>query len=136
MTGAVSITSYYTLPLRWQVTAGMDPFQAGLRLIPLSGLAPVGIIMTAMASKSLKVSPLYAALLGAVLQVIGLAFLSQVPTDDPNSFDHAVYGIEAVVGLGLGAGIGLGSLLPPFLVERRDLGKICLFPWDTLKGRV
>jgi hypothetical protein len=123
MTGVVNISSYYTLPIRWQLSTGISPLQAGVKSIPLTVMCPVGILLGAMLSKNKRMPVLYPALVGSVMQVLGLVFMSLYPTDNPNYYQHVMYGLEVIVGIGMGAGIAMGSLLPPFLVEKRDLGK-------------
>ncbi|KAK0667281.1 multidrug resistance protein 3 [Cercophora samala] len=119
MTGAVSITCIFQLPLRYQTSAGLDPLQAGLRLIPFSVCGPLGTIVCAVFSKNRRVPPIYMALVGGVMQIVGLVFLSR---GDPHEPDwHGLYGLEVVIGLGFGLCLGAATLLVPYVVEKRDL---------------
>lgn len=72
--------------------------------------------------------PLYVSFIGQVLQIIGLIFLARGPAENPNW--HALYGFEVLVGFGFGFCIGTATLLTPFIVESRDLGKsIIILPF-------
>lgn len=121
MTGAVSITCIFQLPLRFQTSAGLGPLEAGVRLIPFSVCGPLGTILCAVLSKNKRAPPIYMAIVGEVMQIIGLVFFSR---GDPAQPDwHALYGLEVVVGLGFGMCLGAVTLMAPFVVEKRDLGK-------------
>ncbi|KXX75422.1 Multidrug resistance protein 3 [Madurella mycetomatis] len=119
MTGAVSITCIFQLPLRFQTSAGLGPLEAGVRLIPFSVCGPLGTIVCAVLSKNKRAPPIYMAIVGEVMQIIGLVFFSR---GDPAQPDwHALYGLEVVVGLGFGMCLGAVTLMAPFVVEKRDL---------------
>ncbi|KAI0544897.1 putative multidrug resistance protein fnx1 [Xylaria curta] len=118
-TGAVSITCNIELPIRYQTTLGVSPLQAGLRLLPLSVVGPLGAIITAIVCKNRRVPPVYAGLVGTFLQIIGLVFFTRSPPTNPGW--SALYGFEVLVALGFGTEICLVSLLTPFIAEKRDL---------------
>jgi hypothetical protein len=121
MTGAVSVTCIVMLPIRYQTAVGSSPLQAGLRLIPLAVAGPIATIIVAITVKNKRVPPLYAALVGAILQILGLVFISTAPSSDPGW--TGIYGLEVLIGLGMGSCIGMVTMLTPFVVEKRDLGK-------------
>lgn len=122
MTGAVSITCIIQIPIRYQTAVGGSSLQAGIRLIPLAVSAPLGTMVTALALKNRRVPPLYLSLVGQLLQVIGLVFLSRGSPSDRDW--RGLYGIEVVIGLGTGCNIGTAALLTPWVVEKRDIGKL------------
>ncbi|KAK4200774.1 multidrug resistance protein 3 [Triangularia verruculosa] len=119
MTGAVSITCIFQLPLRYQTSAGLSPLEAGVRLIPFSVCGPLGTIICAAFSKNRRVPPIYMALVGSCMQIIGLVFLSRGDPHDPDWY--GLYGLEVVIGLGFGLCLGAATLLVPYVVEKRDL---------------
>lgn len=119
MSGAVSITFIFQLPLRYQTAGGVSPLQAGLRLLPFSLSGPVGSIIAAGVSKKLRVPPIYFILFGFIMQIVGIIFLSRESSDDPNW--SGLYGLEVVIGLGFGLCIGAATLLTPFVFEKADL---------------
>ena len=121
MTGAVSITCIFQLPLRYQTSAGLSPLQAGVRLIPFSMCGPLGTIICAALSKNKRVPPIYLAITGEVMQIVGLVFLARGDPADPDW--HGLYGLEVVVGIGFGLCLGAVTLMIPFVLEKRDLGK-------------
>lgn len=57
--------------------------------------------------------------IGSCLQVIGVALLSTVSKD--THIDHAIYGYEVIAGLGIGIVIAMIIVVPPHVVEKRDL---------------
>ncbi|KAI9740045.1 MAG: hypothetical protein M1818_004796 [Claussenomyces sp. TS43310] len=119
MSGAVSITFVFQLPLRYQTAAGSSPLQAGLKLLPFSLSGPVGSIVAAGLSKKLRVPPIFLMLLGSIMQIIGIVFASRGPPRNPNW--SGLYGLEVVVGLGFGFCLGAATLVTPFIFEKRDL---------------
>ena len=126
MSGAVSITFVFQLPLRYQTAAGLSPLQAGLRLLPFSLSGPVGSIIAAGLSKKMRV-PLYLMLFGSIVQIVGIVFVSRGFPNDPDW--SGLYGLEVVVGFGFC--LGADTLVTPFILEKRDLGKCN----STLKSR-
>ncbi|XXH01721.1 hypothetical protein Hte_008082 [Hypoxylon texense] len=76
-------------------------------------------MVTAMAVKNRRIPPLYVCLVGQLLQIIGLIFISLGSPNDPDW--HALYGIEVVIGLGMGCNIGTAALLTPWTVEKGDI---------------
>ncbi|KAK3302903.1 major facilitator superfamily domain-containing protein [Chaetomium strumarium] len=119
MTGAVSITCIFQLPLRYQTSAGLDPLQAGVRLIPFSVCGPLGTVVCAALAKGRRVPPIFLAIAGSVMQIIGLVFLARGDPADPDW--PGLYGLEVVVGMGFGLCLGAVTLMVPFVVEKRDL---------------
>ncbi|KAI0532016.1 putative multidrug resistance protein fnx1 [Xylaria digitata] len=118
-TGAVSITCMIQLPIRYQAAAALSPLQAGIRLIPFSVASPIGVIIVAILAKNRRVPPIYLALAGEIIQILGLVFISRSPLD--NLDWDGLYGLEVLIGLGMGFCIGTGTLLTPFIMEKRDL---------------
>lgn len=121
MTGSVSVTCIIQLPIRYQTTVGASPLQAGVRLLPFVMMGPIGVTITAMISKNRQVPPIYIGLAGSIFQMLGLIFMARGPADNPDW--TPLYGLEVLTGMGMGISIGLVTLLTPYMVEKRDLGK-------------
>ncbi|KAI1321022.1 drug resistance transporter [Xylariaceae sp. FL0255] len=115
-TGAVSITLIVLLPLRYQTTLGVNPLEAGIKLLPFDVLTAAGAAMTGAVAKNRRVPPIYIGLFGVLLQVAGLAALPAIPPSHT-----AVYGLQVIIGLGAGLNIGLVTMLIPYVVDRTDL---------------
>jgi hypothetical protein len=81
----------------------------------------LGTVICAGLSKNKRVPPIYLAIAGEVMQIIGLVFLAQGDPADPDW--HGLYGLEVVVGLGFGLCLGAVTLMVPFVVEKRDIGE-------------
>lgn len=69
----------------------------------------------------LKVPPFYVLLVAAILQTIGLALMSTVPTSE-TSVPRAQYGYEAVLGLGTGLSLSSVILAAPAIIDPKDSG--------------
>lgn len=121
MTGSVSITCIIQLPIRYQTTVGSTPLNAGIRLLPFVLCGPLGVTLTAAISKKRRVPPIYAGIAGVLFQILGLAFIAEGPSDNPDW--TPLYGLEILTGLGMGISIGIVTLLTPYIAEKRDLGK-------------
>ncbi|KAI0201342.1 drug resistance transporter [Astrocystis sublimbata] len=118
-TGAVSVGCIIQLPIRYQITLGVGPLQAGVKLLPFAILTPVGAAFTAIICKNRRLAPIYMGFLGVFLQIIGLALLSSTPISHPGW--NAIYGFQVLIGFGAGCNIGLVTILMPYVVEHRDL---------------
>ncbi|KAI6087384.1 putative multidrug resistance protein fnx1 [Hypoxylon rubiginosum] len=119
MTGSVSITCIIQLPIRYQTTVGSTPLNAGIRLLPFVLCGPLGVTLTAAISKKRRVPPIYAGIAGVLFQILGLAFIAEGPSDNPDW--TPLYGLEILTGLGMGISIGIVTLLTPYIAEKRDL---------------
>lgn len=118
--GVVFTTLIIEIPLRFQAVNRLSSFQAGLRLIPLTIMSPMGATICAAASGKSRLPPIYLLSVSSIIQVIALAWLAQInPLRVPWS---GQYGFQAMAGIGLGLGIGAQVLLMPFVIEKRDLG--------------
>ncbi|KAI0898913.1 putative multidrug resistance protein fnx1 [Annulohypoxylon nitens] len=114
MTGAVSTGFMIQLPILYQAVAALNPFQAGLRLIPFVAASFVAGIMVPKVF-----SPIYVVIFGS-LYMCGLSYTSASP---PNNLDwNGLYGYQVLIGVGVGSCMGAADLLTPFLVGGRDLG--------------
>jgi hypothetical protein len=98
----------------------MSAVDAGIRLLPYSFVAPVSSMITTTLAGRNKIPIVYFLILGSALQVIGAALLAHIPITTTSQ--AAIYGYEAITGLGLGITFGVLMLGVPYAVERRDLG--------------
>lgn len=94
--------------------------EAGIRLIPFNLLISAGgIIASAIVGKT-AAPPIYIMFFGTVLQLAGTIPLMYLPSEI--EIPTRIYGLQVLIGLGVGFMIAMISILPPHLVERRDLG--------------
>lgn len=115
------ITLVITLPQRFQVVNQTTPFGAGWRILPLMFCAPFASAFAGYLIGKLKVPPFYVLLVAAILQTIGLALMSTVPTSK-TSVPRAQYGYEAVLGLGTGLSLSSVILAAPAIIDPKDSG--------------
>ena len=99
---------------------GTSPFGAGLRLIPFNfSIALSSVLINVIAGKT-RIPPVYLLLVGSIIQLIGLALFSTL--SDDLTIPRVIYGWEVISGCGIGIVMGMLLVLPPHLVEPRDLG--------------
>jgi len=107
------------IPQRFEAVDGVSPIGAGLRLIPFNSLIAFGtVIANIMAGKG-HVPPIYLMFIGSILEIIGIALIATIPNG--TTIPSAIYGYEAIGGLGIGMVLGMVIVIPPHVVEPRDL---------------
>lgn len=122
LSGAISTTCMIQIPIRSQAAIGMSALSAGVHLIPFTLAMEFGAMLVAMLITKRRLPPVYLALVANVMQLVGVVLLSMGSPDNPGY--RAMYGIEAVLGLGVGAAIAVTTLMMPYATEKRDLCKL------------
>lgn len=102
----------------------MSPFGAGVRLIPFNFLLAFGAVFVNILAAKARIKPIYLFLVGSALQLIGLALFTII--SDETEIPAAIYGFEIMTGFGIGMVIGISLLIPPHIVETRDIGMFSL----------
>lgn len=110
-----------TLPQRFQAVFGTTALGAGIRLLPYMLSTSLGALAANIIGAKGRVPPIYLLFFGALLQVLGLALLSTLPT--AGVFPAEGYGYETLAGAGVGVTFGILILATPFVAEARDLGE-------------
>ncbi len=77
------------------------------------------VLVNLVAAKT-RVPPIYFLFSGSIIQLIGISFLCTLPDD--GSVPASIYGYEVLTGAGLGMVMGICLILPPHVVDVRDLG--------------
>lgn len=123
-----------TIPQRFQAVYGTSPLGAGVRLLPFNFLISFATVFVNIVAAKARIKPIYLLFIGSALQLIGLALFSTL-TDD-TTISSSIYGFEVISGFGVGMVIGISLVIPPHVVEYRDLGKL-LWPsnWNPLRGK-
>ena len=123
------------IPQRFQAVYGTSPFGAGLRLIPFNfSIALSSVLINLIAGKT-RIPPVYLLLVGSIIQLVGLALFSTL--SDGLTIPTVIYGWEVISGCGIGIVMGMLLVLPPHLVEPRDLGtfpRLCIGPTTCIRG--
>lgn len=120
--GAPIVVTNFQLPQRFKLINGTSNFDAGIRIIPFSGASAVGTVVSGKLVSKLKVPSIYIILLGAVLQVIGYAFLGTLRASA--TIEKRIYGFQVIAGLGCAFSYSNLMMLVAFVVEKRDAGKL------------
>lgn len=110
----------FQIPQQYQIVKGLSPLQAGVRFIPFTIAAPVGSVIAPTIGKIFKIPLVYLVLVASIIQVVGYALFTTLPTS--THIEAAQYGYQIISGFGCGINITLLSLMTPFAVEKRDQG--------------
>ncbi|KAH7313897.1 major facilitator superfamily domain-containing protein [Stachybotrys elegans] len=116
--GGPTINTMFIIPLRFQVVYQTSGLTAGIRLLPFTGALPVGAFVASLLAGRLKVPAIFLILSGSILQVIGFALLSTIPTT--LSVPSEIYGYEFISGMGCGINYALLFILIPHVSESID----------------
>lgn len=110
------------IPQRLQTVNGISPLGAGIRLVPFNFMIALGCILINVFAMRTRIGPIYLVLAGSVIQLVGLSLFSTLSSNDiiapaPSVF----YGWEILSGFGIGMVWGMLLVIPPHVVEHRDL---------------
>lgn len=108
------------IPQRFQGLYGTSPFEAGVRLVPFNFLIALGTVVANISAAKTRIRPIYLLFIGSTIQLIGLALFSTLSSD--LHIPSVIYGWEVLSGFGIGIVFGILLLIPPQVVEQRDLG--------------
>lgn len=110
------------IPQRFQDVGGTSAMTAAVRLIPFNLLISfTGVIVNVVVAKT-GIACLWFLLFGSIMQVGGLAWFCVLPDD--GTIPSTIYGAQILTGFGIGCVLGITLLMPPLVVEKRDLGKL------------
>ena len=115
-------TIVITMPQRFQAVYGTSPLGAGVRLIPFNFLISIGSVLVNVIATKARIKPIYLLLIGSALQLIGLALFTTLP--DGTTIPATIYGYEIISGFGIGMVIGICLVIPPHVVETKDIGML------------
>lgn len=121
LSGAALFSVIIYLPLNFQVTNGMTPFQAGYHLLVLTLCTPLGSGVAGLLMQRFEIPPLYLLIVGGSIQTIGVALMTTLPVGQ-KAIPAAQYGYNAVMGVGFGMGIGTTVMMAPLVFDKRDMG--------------
>ncbi|WP_328603351.1 MFS transporter [Amycolatopsis sp. NBC_00345] len=121
LVGVAIIGGYFFLPIYLQVVRGQDPVTAGLNLLPLMIAVMVGSGISGwlIASVLGRMKPVVVA--GSVIMTISLYLFSTLTAE---SGTWAVWGAEAVLGIGMGMVISKLIVAVQNAVPREHMGTI------------
>lgn len=106
------------LPQRFQIQDGLSPVEAGIRMLPLLLLSAFGAGLGGMINSKRNVS-FYTLMGGVSLQLIGLGFMTSLPTT--GEILRAQYGYQVLLGLGFGITLTSLVIISRVEVESNDL---------------
>lgn len=113
------------IPQRFQTVYNLSPIEAGVRLIPFNLLISFACVVVNVVAMKTRIKPIWLLFIGSTLQVIGISLFATL--SDHRRLNAPIYGFEIVSGFGIGMVIGILLVIPPQLVETRDLGKYRIF---------
>ena len=110
------------IPQRLQTVNGISPLGAGVRLIPFNFMIALGCIVINVFAMRTRIAPIYLVLAGSIIELIGLSLLSTLSSTNIMAPAQSVlYGWEILSGFGIGMVWGMLLVIPPHVVEHRDL---------------
>jgi hypothetical protein len=112
------------IPQRFQDLDGASPLTSAVRLIPFNALIAVTCVFVNIFLMKSGTPCVYFLLLGSLIQVGGLAWFAVLPQD--GTLPSTIYGCQVITGFGIGCILGITLLMPPLVVEKRDLGTCAL----------
>ncbi|XDG03758.1 hypothetical protein ABKA04_003373 [Annulohypoxylon sp. FPYF3050] len=119
LSGAISTTCLIQVPIFSQAAVGTSALGAGVHLIPYTLAMEIGAMLVAASIAKRRLPPVHLALVAAVMQLVGVILLSIQSPNNPGY--RGMYGIEAIIGLGVGAAIAVTTLMMPYATEKQDL---------------
>jgi len=121
LAGIVLSVCIVQLPQRFMTVNGLSPLAAGARLLPFGAFAPVGASISAGLMDKARIPPVYICVVGMILEIIGLVFLSRASGD--RHINASQYGFQIITAVGNGYLQTASVLLIPYIVQNRDLGE-------------
>jgi MFS family permease len=109
------------IPQRFQDLNGASPMASAVRLIPFNLLIAITCVMVNVFLMKSGTPCVYFLLFGSIIQVGGLAWFSVLPQD--GKLSAQIYGCQIITGFGIGCILGITLLMPPLVVDKKDLGK-------------
>ena len=110
------------IPQRFQTVNGISPLGAGIRLVPFNFMIALGCILINVFAMRTRIAPIYLVFAGSIIQLIGISlFCTLSSTSIMAPAPSVVYGWEILSGFGIGIVWGMLLVIPPHVVEHRDL---------------
>jgi hypothetical protein len=109
------------LPQRFMTVNGLAPLAAGARLLPFGAFVPVGASIAVTLMDRFKMPAQWVCMVGAVLQILGLTFLSRASGE--KAIEASQYGFQILTAVGNGYINTAAILMIPYVMENRDLGE-------------
>lgn len=106
------------IPLRSQAIDSLSPLRAGISLLPFVFATALGAGVTAAVIGKLKIPPFFVFVVGFVVQAVGFALLSTLPS--AHTVRTGQYGFEVLAGFAIGSNQACLVVMAPFAVEPRD----------------
>ncbi|KAK3934699.1 hypothetical protein QBC46DRAFT_347368 [Diplogelasinospora grovesii] len=118
ITGAPMTIAAIELPQRYQLVNQSSPLGAGVKLLAYAVAMPVGIVLGSIMSGRLRLAFIYILFIGAMMQTVGFALLSTVPTT--TDLWNGIFGYSVLMGLGVGICAGTYYVITPISSGKGD----------------
>ncbi|KAI4684549.1 uncharacterized protein J4E84_006539 [Alternaria hordeiaustralica] len=136
LSGTVMFVCIAQIPQRFITVNGLSPLAAAARLLTYGAFVPFGSgIAGAMMGKP-RIPPCWIILGGSLMEILGIALLSQIDTS--SHIDASQYAFQIIAGTGTGLVNSGLILLVPYAMDKRDLavGSAATSQFRTLGGLV
>lgn len=122
LSGMAMVVTVVQIPQRYMLVNHLSPINAGMRLLPFVAVIAFTSVFIAIFVSKAKIPAVYALILGAFIQVSGIAGLSQTSVSPP--IEASQYGFQVLADAGVGTYKIILILLTPYVVDKRDLGEL------------
>jgi len=109
------------IPQRFMTVNGLSPLAAAIKLLAFGAFIPIGSSLAAALMGKPKIPACWVISIGVILQIVGIVLLSRIST--ATHIDQSQYGFQILVGTGIGFQNAALTLLVPYVMDKRDLGK-------------
>ncbi|KAF2015122.1 MFS general substrate transporter [Aaosphaeria arxii CBS 175.79] len=118
LVGAPMTIASIQLPQRYQLINKSSPLGAGVKFLAYGIPFPVGVVVPTILAGRIRLPFTYILMLGTILQIVGFALLSTVPS----SVDTwpGQFGYSCIAGLGGGITGGLYNFLVPLSIDKKE----------------
>ncbi|KAH8702536.1 major facilitator superfamily domain-containing protein [Talaromyces proteolyticus] len=119
LSGMVMTSTIVQIPQRFMLVNSLSAIDGGVRLLPFTAImTSTAVVVTVIMTKT-GVSVAYSLIFGALLQIAGVAGLSQASTQA--GIEASQYGFQILAGAGVGIFNIILLLLTPHVVAKHDL---------------
>jgi hypothetical protein len=109
------------IPQRFQTVNGLNPYDAGIRLLPCIVMVPIGAVFGALLAGRLRIKHQYTLLVGTALQLIGAICFALL--ESSTDIKPSQYGYQIIFGMGSGISNTVSITSIPSIVAKSDVRK-------------
>lgn len=113
------------IPQRFMLVNRLSATDAGIRLLPFAAVMAFTSVVLSISMAKSRVPAVYTLLFGALVEVAGIAGLSQASSEV--EIESSQYGYQILAGIGIGIFNVILLMMTPHIVEKKNLGQYFFF---------